>query len=659
MKTLLLFSIVTTLGMFSIAQTDLCTGAPSLTVNASCTTVPYSVPTTFADNFASEPSCGVSYVDGFFQFTATGAATTVTITDGVTNPNPGLMILSGPCGGPYTILGCSQNANGSNETVTVPTTSGTVYWAVIFSVNNAGTAAPTANTTGTICAFTPPAGSICETGTPLTIGATVCGTNSNVGSFPDAGGAPTNGCDSFYNDGEYWYTVTGTGAPLSIAMTGLSASFSGVFVYSGCPASGGTCIAFAEGSGTANYTATTPVLTNGVTYYIVVANWSTPYQTNFCITATVATPPVIAPDCSSYVNVCSNTGFQIDPNGFGTINEIPTPGSFGNPYYGGFDPPNPWGTSNWGCLRIGESNSTWMVVNISGTGNLEFSFGAGGAQTGYYDWIMYPYTGASTCTAITGNTLAPVRCNWNGVNFGGTGLASTPPAGGDPSNYEPPLAVTAGQQYIICFSNYSSASTNVPLNFFGTATVSCTPLGLDLHDFDIDMQCATNEVKLSWKLPVDQEVDHFTVERSIDGNIWEMVAEVKTPSETEGSDNLFTSRAELNGASLNYFRIMEVDKNGETDYSVIKTAICKEQIRLNTLAPNPADGLTNLTYMSKMEGSLVILDQSGRKVKTLALENTQGKIIFLPIEVSDLQKGSYLFVVNNGESRTTIPFVKM
>ncbi len=664
MKALLLLSIALTMSVASIAQTDLCTGAPSLTVGASCVTTNYTLPIAFADNFASEPPCGTSYRDGFFQFTATGASTTVTITDNTLNgANPGLMILSGPCGGPYTVLGCSETGNGVNEVVTAATVSGTTYWAVIFTINNAGTGAPTATTDGTICATNPPTGSVCETPTPITIGSTLCNTNSYAGSFPDGGTSPVNGCNSFYNDGEYWYSIVGDGNALQISLSGLTAQYSGVFVYNACPAAGGTCIANAvAGASTANYSVTTPALTNGVTYWIVVANWSTPYSTSFCITPTITTPPVVAPDCASYVNICSNTGFQIDPNGYGTINEIPASGSYGNPAYNGLfttEPDNPWGSGNEGCLRVGESNSTWMVINISGSGNLEFSFGAGGAQTGFYDWIMYPYTGPSTCTAISGNTLAPVRCNWNGVSYGGTGLASTIPAGGDYSNYEPPLAVTAGQRYIICFSNYSSASTNVPLNFFGTATVSCTPLGLDLHDFEIDMQCETNEVNLSWKLPVDRDIDHFTVERSIDGNIWEMIADVKNPTETEGSDNVYKSRAELNGTTLNYFRIMEVDKNGETDYSVIKTAICKEQIRLNTLAPNPADGLTNLTYMSKAAGTLMILDASGRAVKTIALENTQGKIIFLPIEVSDLEKGSYLFVVNNGENRTTIPFVKM
>jgi hypothetical protein len=52
----------------------------------------------------------------------------------------------------------------------------------------------------------------------------------------------------------------------------------------------------------------------------------------------------------------------------------------------------------------------------------------------------------------------------------GSGL----PLGGDQTNFEDALNVLCGEQYIVCFSNFSSAVTSVPLNFFGSATVACT-----------------------------------------------------------------------------------------------------------------------------------------------------------------------------------------
>ena len=171
-----------------------------------------------------------------------------------------------------------------------------------------------------------------------------------------------------------------------------------------------------------------------------------------------------APDCNVAINICQNASFQVNPNGSGQVQELLN-NNISNPTS------NPGGSGNSGCLLSGELNPTWMIINIASTGTLQFSLGQD-MGTGCFDWIMWPYT-SNTCNQIISNQLAPIRCNWNGMCEGFTGMASPLPPGGDPSNFEIPLNVTAGQQYILCMSNYSSQTTNVPLNFFGSANVSC------------------------------------------------------------------------------------------------------------------------------------------------------------------------------------------
>jgi len=172
---------------------------------------------------------------------------------------------------------------------------------------------------------------------------------------------------------------------------------------------------------------------------------------------------VVAPDCSDAVNnnICTDAAFEIDPNGAG-LQELN--GNISNP---GTNP----GSGNAGCLLTGETNSTWMIVNISASGLLEFSFGQDGGN-GCLDWIMWEYS-ATACDEIFNNTLAPIRCNWNGACEGFTGVANILPAGGAGSNFEPAVNALAGEQYLICLSNFSSQTTTLPLNFFGTAGVSC------------------------------------------------------------------------------------------------------------------------------------------------------------------------------------------
>ena len=174
---------------------------------------------------------------------------------------------------------------------------------------------------------------------------------------------------------------------------------------------------------------------------------------------------VTASDCPDAINACTNPNFIIEPSGFGAVNEIAMSGSFSNPSI------NPAST-NSGCLFAGELNSTWIIITVVTTGTLEFSMGDG-SSPGCMDWIMYPYN-SSACTNILNDALAPIRCNWNGACLGFTGCANTVPAGADPFDFEPGINAVAGDQYIICFSNYSGQSNLVvPMDFFGTAQVSC------------------------------------------------------------------------------------------------------------------------------------------------------------------------------------------
>ena len=185
---------------------------------------------------------------------------------------------------------------------------------------------------------------------------------------------------------------------------------------------------------------------------------------------------VTAKDCTVAVNVCTNNSFSVSPAGGGFV-DFTTGFTISNPIG------NPVGivpAGGMGCLKAGELNPTWMIINIQTAGTLEFSMGAGvgaGAQSGCYDWIMWQYL-PTTCSGINANTQPPVRCCWNSFCSGGTGLASAAnlPAGGNAPDFGAPLNVNCGDKYIMCFSNYSGVTTLVPLNFFGTAIVSCSPV---------------------------------------------------------------------------------------------------------------------------------------------------------------------------------------
>lgn len=299
--------------------------------------------------------------------------------------------------------------------------------------------------------------------------------------------------------------------------------------------------------------------------------------------------PITASDCISAVNVCENLNFQIDPNGSGFINEIPALGSLANPMYDYLDGMmSPWGTDNSGCLRNGELNSTWMVLNIWQSGLLNFTFGGMGTQAGFYDWIMYPYDPDNTCQDIYNNAIAPVRCNWNLSAMGGTGLQTVIPPGGSAGNFETPLNVAAGDQYLICFSNFSSATNNVPLDFGGTAVVGCFELLLPVTLSEFSAHPHGSFVKVVWTTESELDNDYFVVEHSTNRQNWKDVGMIEGKEfSAEKSDYMFLHRSPVSGT--NYYRLKQIDTNGDVIYFDVAAAEFLPDKQL--VFPNPNSGV--------------------------------------------------------------------
>ena len=179
-------------------------------------------------------------------------------------------------------------------------------------------------------------------------------------------------------------------------------------------------------------------------------------------------------DCINAIPLCTTPNFTFFAGaGNGNVDDIPNGSNVSNPST------NP-ASQNSGCLLAGENVPQWLLITIGNPGTLEFVFGAGNSpnpQVGCYDWAMWPYSPA-TCSQIMNNILPPIRCNWNSPCNGGTGIASAATYttfGGFAGSFEPPLQVSACQQFIICISNYSGVNTLVSFQSLGTASLICNP----------------------------------------------------------------------------------------------------------------------------------------------------------------------------------------
>lgn len=474
----------------------------------------------------------------------------------------------------------------------------------------------------------------CTNITPL-IG---CGTSTGVNlSGPGVWNTSTCGFSTPGNEIIFSFTATASGIH-SIDVTSISGGyidFMWIDASFGCSSGAGWNCAASVGSA-GNYGFMN--MTAGTTYYILLDPEGTgAYSAAFDINCPNPGTPAIAGDCAVAIPVCTNLAFQIDPSGYGLVDELCT-------YCTSNPGTNPSGV-NSGCLLSGELNSTWFTVNVAQGGTLEFSFGAP-ATGNCYDWIMWPYD-ANTCTNIINNAAPPVTCNWNAPCDGFTGMGNTPPAGGNAGNFQPTMNVSTGDQYLICFSNYSSALTTVPLNFTGTADISCTLLPTDEIDFNASAQNGYNA--LEWTTKAEINCSHFIIEKSVNGEEFLYMTEV-VGSGTDFNPNSYQTVDLFPNEGVTYYRLIQVSTDGEQTHtsSAVVDYMLENKTEIIGAYPNPSKDVVYIQISSPCAGSfnIEVLDMQGQQIHSSTLQSVKGtNVISVPVE--RLSNGSYLCKVTN------------
>jgi hypothetical protein len=567
-----IFILTCILQNFSQAPGTTCLSAPQLIVNGSC-----ALSVSITDGTLTEPGvtnanvCGSGQTvqnEGWYRFQA--AATSATITVDASNRNATLQIFSGACG-TVAQIGCANTTttNGAQiESVTVGgLTVGTFYYVRVGTITAAAMNVNSLCITGPV----PPSNDNPCTASALGVTASCSfGTYTNLNATASAG-VPAPGCAG-YLGGDVWFTVTvpASGTINLNTQAGIMTD-GGMAVYTGaCGALAGPIACNDNGAGM-------PLIslvgqTPGATLWIRV--WENGNNNNgtFGICATNPFAPVSHGDCANPINVCGNTAYDITPSGPGSVVEYGTCSVS--------DPCTNPNCCNSGCHNAGELNTTWLLVNIQTSGNLQFSLGAPGGF-GCYDWVMWgPYT-AATCGNIAANTLPPIACNWNGSCQQFTGMASPLPVGANTLDFEAPIAVLAGQKYMISMSNYSGLTTTVPVNFFGTAGIGCGPLPIVLQDFKCRQ--SGNRMIIEWITQTEINNSYFSVEHSTDGIYFNEIG-VMVGAGNSNAIQHYSLVHKTPNPGMNYYRLKQTDYDGQSE--IFQVSGCGFELNQNVCTVN-------------------------------------------------------------------------
>lgn len=184
----------------------------------------------------------------------------------------------------------------------------------------------------------------------------------------------------------------------------------------------------------------------------------------------------------------------------------------------------------------------------------------------------------------------------------------------------------------------------------GTMDNSNTPLPIELLSFDV-RPIDNQKVSVDWTTASETNNDYFLVERSIDG------VNFKSIKKVEGAGNS-SQKIQYNTIDnspydgLNYYRLKQVDNNGEYSYSQIKSAEIENQFNVY---PSPVQNGENITVNGlnpDKDYTLEIRDVSGRKLFDRHLKDKKA------IEIQmNYQSGTYFLNVYNVQSSNSYRIV--
>lgn len=196
------------------------------------------------------------------------------------------------------------------------------------------------------------------------------------------------------------------------------------------------------------------------------------------------------------------------------------------------------------------------------------------------------------------------------------------------------------------------------INSFSRFTLANTGVVLSVHFISFNVNCDRNKIISSWETSQEINSDHFTLEKSEDGNNWFAVATIAAAG-TSANPNSYAI-ADADPSTGSYYRVVELDKDGHSTYSKVVRSSCAVQDVFSFL-PNPFHDLAviNIAVSSSSTAVLKIYDDKAALVKT-QLQTLLAGNNNIKVDMRALPNAAYHFVIewNHSKSRRTVTAIK-
>lgn len=159
-----------------------------------------------------------------------------------------------------------------------------------------------------------------------------------------------------------------------------------------------------------------------------------------------------------------------------------------------------------------------------------------------------------------------------------------------------------------------------------------------------------DKVELSWTTYSEKDNKGFSVRKSKNGSSWETISWVdsKAESGTSFEEFNYNSTDHFPSKGINYYRVDQIDLNGNIHLSEIRSVIFGDKNEL-IISPNPVTDIVNIQFAGEdAVQEICLMDINGNKVLFQGVKEVNS------LDMSHMTQGIYLLRVMYGDGTTII-----
>lgn len=315
------------------------------------------------------------------------------------------------------------------------------------------------------------------------------------------------------------------------------------------------------------------------------------------------------------------------------------------------------------------TNATaWSIPANSSYINSLYSGGAftvTAQATGSAESAISNSTATVTCTSPIQPTITPATATIT------TGQAVTFTVSNVAGNTWYAVADNSGSSYATSYYTPNANTFTLPTNTFNTAgtynlnvtadrltgcplssrnaVVTVNNQSLPVLFTSITANPVNNQMKISWTVSNEQNVDFYLVESSRDCRNFEPTGKVAFHSGTIADNQYTFTDISVSDPERICYRIRQMDKDGKYTYSAVISVNKKQRIFMS-VSPNPAKERININFASTKEQKAIIelIDMNGKLIYTESFQLHKGDNVYTIQRLRAFGHGSVVVKMTTG-----------